>query len=123
MTEEIIGDRDGRVRGLRLVEVDWRQDGAASSPRPVARNDTRQEIAADLILLALGFTREGNAGILDRFGLVTDTNYQPVLDRNCMSSVEGVFVAGDLSLGASLVVRAIADGRIVAAGIDAWLQS
>ena len=121
LTKEFTGD-NGHVRALQCCEVEWTTDdtGRRSFSEKLG---TEFELKADLVLLAMGFTNEGNAKVLNAFGLETDARGQAVRDDNCMGTVPGVFVAGDLSQGASLVVRAIADGRSAAAGIDRYLQA
>jgi NADPH-dependent glutamate synthase beta subunit-like oxidoreductase len=113
--------RDGRVCGLRAVEVEWGKDEAGRMQcRELA--GTQYDTPADLVLLALGFTKDGNARILREFGLATDAQGNAVVDRLGMSDVQGIFVAGDLAAGASLVVRAIAEGRRVADGMHHYLM-
>ena len=122
MTKKFLG-RNGRVTGLRCCKVSWDKDPESGQFRMTEVPGSEFDIKADLVLLAMGFTMEGNAGVLGRFGVETDDRHSPVLDRNYMTSVPGVFVAGDLGRGASLVVRAIFDGRQVAAGVDAFLAA
>ena len=113
-TEEFLGS-DGRVRALRLAEVEFR-DGAFC---PVA--GSQREIPADLVLLAMGFTGPEGGPLLEQFGLA-------VTERGCVArqddystAVEGVFVAGDAGRGQSLIVWAIAEGRAAAASVDRYL--
>ncbi|OGV74075.1 MAG: glutamate synthase [Lentisphaerae bacterium RIFOXYB12_FULL_65_16] len=119
-TKTFVG-QDGRVSGLRAIEVEWGKD-ASGRMQFQEQAGTEFDVPADLVLLALGFTKDGNARILRDFGLATDAQGNATVDRLGMSSVQGVFVAGDLSAGASLVVRAIADGRRVAEGINDYLM-
>ncbi len=121
LTQEFIG-KDGRVVALRGCEVEWKkaENGRMS---PVEKPGTEFEVPADLVLLAMGFTKEGNAKMLNGCGLATTPASDPVLDRNFMGSVPGVFVAGDLNRGASLVVRAMMEGREAAAGVTRWLAT
>jgi len=120
MTTEFLGDSSQCVAKLKTVAVEWEKnkDGRFI---PVKQSGSERELEAGLVLLAMGFTREGNAGILNEFGVETCEDCAPQLNDDYMSNVDGVFVAGDLSQGASLVVRAIADGRRAAAGIDRYL--
>jgi glutamate synthase (NADPH/NADH) small chain len=97
-TRAFRGDR-GHVTGLEAVRI-VREDGRI---RPIACSDF--VIPCDLVLLAMGFTGPNIA--TDASGATTD---------------EGIFAAGDVSRGQSLVVWALADGRRAAAGIDAWLR-
>ena len=121
-TKEAIGDDQGRVRALRLCEVEWRKEPKTGRMQPIEKEGAERQVEADLVLLAMGFVRAGNAGILAAFEVATDPDGAPRLDTDYMSETPGVFVAGDLALGASLVVRAIDQGRQAAAGIDRHLQ-
>jgi glutamate synthase (NADPH/NADH) small chain len=83
---------------------------------------TRQEIAADLVLLALGFLGPEKGGVIGELGLTLDARQNVAVDANYMTSVEGVFACGDVARGQSLVVWAIAEGRSAAAAVDAYLM-
>jgi glutamate synthase (NADPH/NADH) small chain len=115
-TEAFVGDGDGRVRALRLVEVEL----VGGRFTPVA--GTEREIPADLVLLAMGFVGPQRAGVVEQLGVALDARGNVTRDRSYMSSVPGVFVAGDAGRGQSLIVWAIAEGRACAAGVDAWLM-
>lgn len=121
LTKEFLNDGYGNVKGARVVDIEWRQDTASGCMVFDEVPDTERVIPAECVLLAMGFTREGNAGILKAFGVDTEDDLTAQLDDNYMSNRAGVFVAGDLSKGASLVVRAIADGCRAAEGMNAWL--
>jgi glutamate synthase (NADPH/NADH) small chain len=114
-TTEFLGDADGQVAGLRLTEVEL-VDG-----RPVAVEGTEREIPAQLVLFAMGFLGPQQTGLLAQLGVGVDARTNVSRDRNFMTSVPGVFVAGDAGRGQSLIVWAIAEGRSAAAGVDAWL--
>jgi glutamate synthase (NADPH/NADH) small chain len=77
----------------------------------------------DLVLLAMGFTGPIRSGVLDQFGVDLDQRGNIATDADYMSSVPGVFAAGDARRGQSLVVWAIAEGRNAAAGVDRYLNS
>ena len=115
-TQEFLGDDDRRVRALRLVEV----EGPAGRFAPVP--GTEREIRADLVLLAMGFTGADRAGLLDDLGVDMDPRGNVARDAAYATSVPGVFVAGDMGRGQSLIVWAIAEGRSAAAAVDAHLM-
>jgi glutamate synthase (NADPH/NADH) small chain len=115
-TREFLADENGRVRALRLVEV----EGPASRFAPVP--DSEREIPADLVLLAMGFTGAERAGLLDDLGVEMDARGNVARDTGYATSVPGVFVAGDMGRGQSLIVWAIAEGRSAAAAVDAYLM-
>ncbi|HEU4911667.1 MAG TPA: glutamate synthase subunit beta [Actinomycetes bacterium] len=115
-TNRLLGDGDGRVRSLELVEVtmvDGRFEPVEGSTR---------EIPAELVLLAMGFTGPQQPGVVEQLGVDLDARGNVARDEAFMSSVPGVFVAGDAGRGQSLIVWAIAEGRAAAAGVDAWLS-
>ncbi len=109
------GPRAGSVRALLLHEVEF-VDG-----RFQKSEGSERELPADLVLLAMGFTGPQRAGLLDELGVELDGRGNVVRDPEFMSTVPGVFVAGDMGRGQSLIVWAIAEGRAAAAAADAWL--
>jgi glutamate synthase (NADPH/NADH) small chain len=114
-TEEFLGDKHGNVRALKAVEV-RREDG-----KFVPVEGTSREIPAQLVLLAMGFTGPEREGLLDNLGVEFDQRGNVARDENFMTSVDGVFVAGDMGRGQSLIVWAISEGRSAAAGVDRYL--
>jgi len=115
-TTRLIGDYAGRVASLELVEVNF-VDGRFE---PV--EGTTRTIPAELVLLAMGFTGPQRAGLVEDLGVDLDGRGNIARDEQFMTSVPGVFVAGDAGRGQSLIVWAIAEGRAAAAGADAWLR-
>ena len=79
------------------------------------------ELEADLVLLAMGFVGPEQPGLLTDLGVGFDARGNVARDANFQTSVPGVFVAGDMGRGQSLIVWAIAEGRAAAAGVDAFL--
>lgn len=122
LSKEAIGDAAGRVKALTVADVQWTSDPESGRPAFAEKPGSERDLQADLVLLAMGFVREGNARILNGFGVATHADHSAKLNADCMTNVAGLFVAGDLSQGASLVVRAIADGRRAAEGIDNYLN-
>ncbi len=114
-TQEFLGDDDGNVRALRLVDVVF-EDG-----RPQEIAGTEREIPAELVLFAMGFTGPERSGLVDQLGVDLDARGNVARDGDYMTSERGVFVAGDAGRGQSLIVWAIAEGRAAAAGVDAFL--
>jgi glutamate synthase (NADPH/NADH) small chain len=114
-TQELVGDQDDNVAGLRLVEVEL-TDGRFE-PVP----GTEREIPAQLVLLAMGFVGPERAGLVEQLGVELDGRGNVARDESFMTSVPGVFVAGDAGRGQSLIVWAIAEGRSCAAAVDAYL--
>ena len=114
-TQAFLGDDEGRVRALRLVEVEL----VGGRFTPVAGSE--REIPAQLVLLAMGFVGPQRGPMLDQFGVELDARGNLRRDADYTSSVPGVFVAGDCGRGQSLIVWAIAEGRSCAAAVDRWL--
>ncbi len=114
-TRRFLAGDDGRVRALELVEVEL-VDGRFAE---VAGSE--QELAADLVLLAMGFVGPETDGLLDQLEVAIDDRGNVVRDAGYATSVDGVFVAGDAGRGQSLIVWAIAEGRSCAAAVDRWL--
>ncbi|TVZ03227.1 glutamate synthase subunit beta [Trebonia kvetii] len=115
-TEEFVGDENGEVRALRLTEVAF--EGGRFAPVP----GSRREIPCDLALLAMGFTGAEKQGLLDDLGVAYDARGNVARDASYATSVPGVFVAGDMGRGQSLIVWAIAEGRSAAAAVDKHLR-
>ena len=115
-TEEFVGDADGNVRALVLVEV--RLEGGKFVPVP----GTRREIPADLVFLALGFVGPEKGSWLEQLGVALDARGNVARTDDYRTNVDGVFVAGDMGRGQSLIVWAIAEGRAAASAVDAYLM-
>jgi glutamate synthase (NADPH/NADH) small chain len=80
-------------------------------------------VEADLVLIAMGFLGPVRDGMIEQLGVELDPRGNVKTDANYMSSVPGIFAAGDMRRGQSLVVWAISEGRKAAAGVDAYLRS
>jgi glutamate synthase (NADPH/NADH) small chain len=114
-TVRFSGDADGNVTKLHGVRV-------GPAPKFEAMPGSEFEMDVDLVLLAMGFTGPVRAGMLDELGVAIDGRGNVTTNENYMSSVSGVFAAGDMRRGQSLVVWAIAEGRKAARGIDEFLM-
>ncbi|MGD0577344.1 MAG: glutamate synthase subunit beta [Bryobacteraceae bacterium] len=115
LTTRFNADGHGNVRSLETVAV-----GPPPGFEPIP--GTEQEFPADFVLLALGFTGPVKNGLLDQLGVELDARGNVRTGENSMTSQPGVFAAGDMRRGQSLVVWAIAEGRQAARGIDEYLQ-
>jgi glutamate synthase (NADPH/NADH) small chain len=115
-TEEFLGDKDGNLRALKIVEtryVNGKFEKIAGSER---------EIKADLVFLAMGFTGPEQNRLITELEVELDQRGTIVRDAEFMSSAEGVFVCGDAGRGQSLIVWAIAEGRSAASAVDRYLM-
>ena len=114
-TVRFSGDEDGNVRKLHGVRV-----GAPPKFETIANSEFEMDV--DLVLLAMGFTGPVRGGLLDALGVALDARGNVATDQKYMSSVPGVFAAGDARRGQSLVVWAIAEGRRAARSVDEFLM-
>ena len=115
-TERFVDDGNGNVKALLLHEVEM-VEGKFTK---IEGSD--RELPADLVFLAMGFVGPDTGSWLDDLGVATDERGNLRRDDDFMSSVPGVFVAGDMGRGQSLIVWAIAEGRACAAGADRYLM-
>src|SRR5437870_3121048 len=120
MTKKFLGDEQRNVRELVYVEVEWvRAPDGRFGPREIP--GTEKVIPADLILLAMGFLGPEKP-MLTQLGVKLDERGNVWTDQTKMTSVPGVFAAGDMSRGQSLVVWAIKEGRQAAQSMDRYLS-
>ena len=119
-TKRFLGDDRGRVRGLEAVRVEV----AREAGRPVFREIPGSEftLPCELVLLAMGFLGPERHGLLEKLGVRLTERGNVWRDASWMTSVPGVFAAGDMQRGQSLIVWAIAEGRSAARGVDQYLM-
>ncbi|NBO97650.1 MAG: glutamate synthase subunit beta, partial [Actinobacteria bacterium] len=110
-TEKFVGDENGNVSGLVISDV------VNENGKFVAVAGTQRELKADLVLLALGFVGPEKSNWLENLGVKFDERGNIARNDDYMSSVRGVFVAGDMGRGQSLIVWAIAEGRAAASNV------
>ena len=116
MTKKFSG-AEGHVRALEAVRVTLQGGKVSEIP------DSTFEIPCELVLLAMGFVGPEKGALIDQLGVALDSRGNVRTTPTGATSVEGVFAAGDMARGQSLVVWAIADGRRVASGVDAYLRA
>jgi glutamate synthase (NADPH/NADH) small chain len=115
-TERFVDDGDGNVKAMLIHEVQM------VNGRFEKVEGTDMEIPADLVFLAMGFVGPEKGSWLDQLGVALDERGNVSRDDSYMTSVPGVFVAGDMGRGQSLIVWAIAEGRACASGVDEYLM-
>ncbi len=120
MTKKFSG-KNGQLQKLHGVRVE-KIINVSGGVKFIEVPDSNFEIECDLVLLAMGFTGPQKAGLLTDLGVNTDSRGNVTVDENRMTNVKGVFAAGDIKLGASLIVWAIYEGREAAKGIEAYLK-
>ena len=119
-TQRFSGDAEGRVTTLHANKVEMRRDNGRPAFHPIPGSEF--EMPVDLVLLAMGFLGPDRAGMLTELGVQLTERGNVWRDETWMTSVPGVFTAGDMQRGQSLIVWAIAEGRSAARGIDAFLM-
>jgi glutamate synthase (NADPH/NADH) small chain len=115
-TERFVDDGNGNLKALLLHEVQM-VDGKFQKVE-----GSEQELPADFVFLAMGFVGPEKASWLEMLGVDFDARGNVARREDYMTNVPGVFVAGDMGRGQSLIVWAIAEGRACAAAVDEWLM-
>jgi glutamate synthase (NADPH/NADH) small chain len=121
MTRKFVANSEGQVEGIHTVEIEWASNGNGR-PHPKEVPGTEKFWPAQMILLALGFVGPEKEGLLAQLEIKLDERGNVALDEHDMTNVPGVFAAGDVARGQSLVVWAIADGRRAAKSVDRYLM-
>jgi len=119
-TDRFSGNADGAVTTLHGAEVETIAANGRLTFRPVPGSEF--SLDAELVLLAMGFVGPEKNGLLTELGVKMTDRGTVWRDANWMTSVPGVFTAGDMQRGQSLIVWAIAEGRSCARGVDAYLM-
>jgi glutamate synthase (NADPH/NADH) small chain len=119
LTKEFIGE-NGKVKQLKTVHVEFVDEGGRKVMKEIA--GTEKTMDADLVLLAMGFLGPERKGMLDQLGVEINQRGNVTTNDDKMTSVPGIFAAGDMSRGQSLVVWAIREGRQAAKFIDKYLM-
>ena len=115
-TLKFTGDDNGNVKELHALRV-------GAPPKFEALAGSEFSMNADLVLIAMGFLGPVRNGMIEQLGVQLDNRGNVATDQNYMSSVPGVFAAGDMRRGQSLVVWAISEGRKAAACVDSYLKA
>ena len=116
-TQEFVGDGNGNLKALKIVEVKF-ENGKFE---PVAGSE--REIPADFVFMAMGFIGPEKSSLLSQLEVELDERGNIKRDANFQTNQEGIFVAGDAGRGQSLIVWAIAEGRSAAAAVDTYLSA
>ena len=121
MTQKFVGDEEGNVKELHTVNIEWDKDeNGRFTPKPI--EGTKKVWPADLVLLAMGF-RGPEDTVLEELSVERDARSNAQAEHGKFTtSVEGVFAAGDMRRGQSLVVWAINEGRGAAREVDRYLM-
>ena len=119
-TKQFTGE-NGNVNKLHAVKIEWKRDEKGQM-KMVELPGTEFVLEAELVLLAMGFVHPVHEGMLHQLGVEFDPRGNVKVDKNNMTTKDGVFAAGDMAIGQSLVVRAIKQGRNAAKGVDLYLM-
>jgi glutamate synthase (NADPH) small chain len=120
LTKEFLGDSMGRLTGLKVVDITW---GLSAQGKMGFEEIPGSEriIQCELALLAIGFTGAEKGGMVEELKLELDDRGN-IKSQNYRTTQEGIFAAGDIRRGQSLVVWAISEGREAARAVDIWLM-
>ena len=121
LTKAFLGDEQGRVRAAQTVRIEWAENPETGRYEFQEVPGTEEEIPCELVLLAVGFVHPLQQGMLDELSVDLDER-RNVHTEGYHTSVPGVFAAGDMRRGQSLVVWAISEGREAARAVDTWLM-
>lgn len=122
-TKEFIGDGDGNLKGLKVVDLEWKlaTDGTTAGFIEIA--GTEKELPCELALLAMGFVHPQHEGLLNELGVDLDERGNvKATEKNYQTNIAKIFSAGDMRRGQSLVVWAISEGRECARKVDEFLM-
>ncbi|ABK43228.1 glutamate synthase (NADH) small subunit [Magnetococcus marinus MC-1] len=122
LTKYFEGDEQGNVKRLHCVKLRWIEQEDGSRPQMEEIAGSEFVLEADLVLLAMGFLGPVKTGLLDELGVALDARGNVKVDHQFQTSVAGVFAAGDMATGQSLVLKCIDSGRKAARGVDAYLR-
>jgi glutamate synthase (NADPH/NADH) small chain len=120
LTKEFRGDNNGRLTGLQVVDIKWGVNAQGKMGFEEIAG-TERVIPCELALLAIGFTGAEKGGMIDELNVQLDERGN-IKTQNYMTTQEGIFAAGDIRRGQSLVVWAISEGREAARAVDTWLM-
>ena len=115
-TEEFIGDSDGQLTALKIVETKYVDGKFEKIP------GTSKNLPADMVLLAMGFTGPEKNELVNALELILDPRGNIARDNSYRTNVDSVYICGDAGRGQSLIVWAIAEGRSAASAVDADLM-
>lgn len=120
-TKEFVGDENGRLKGIKVVEIEWITE-EGKRPHFEEKEETERIMACELALLAVGFVHPEPGGLLEELKLELDERGNVKSNDAYQTNVENIFAAGDMRRGQSLVVWAISEGREAARAMDIYLM-
>ncbi len=122
-TKEFIGDEQGNLKALKIVQLEWKLTDDGRPARFVEVTGTEEIIPCELALLAMGFVHPQQEGLVNDLGVdIDERGNVKASEKSYQTSVDKIFAAGDLRRGQSLVVWAISEGRECARKVDEFLM-
>jgi len=121
LTKKFTGE-NGVLKKLHGVKLNWGEPDQNGRPKMIEIEGSEFEIETDYVFLALGFLHPQHEGMVKELGLELDPKGNVKTNSNKMTNISGIFAAGDMSRGQSLVVWALAEGREAARGVDEYLM-
>jgi glutamate synthase (NADPH/NADH) small chain len=122
-TKEFIGDRNGNLKALKMVNLEWKFTEEEKPAKFVEVEGSEVEIPCELALLAMGFLHPQKEGMLSELGIDMDERGNvKASEKSYQTNIAKVFTAGDMRRGQSLVVWAISEGRECARKVDEYLM-
>jgi glutamate synthase (NADPH/NADH) small chain len=122
VTKEFVGDANGNLTGLKIAEMGWVTPTDSKLPKYQEMPGTEKILPCELTLFAMGFLHPQHGGMLNELGVEYDERGNVKASATYQTSVDKVFVAGDMRRGQSLVVWAISEGREAARSVDLFLM-
>ena len=122
-TKEFVGDGKGNLKGLKIVDLEWKLGEDGRPAHFAERPGSEREIPCELALLAMGFVHPQHEGLINELGVeLDDRGNVKANEKNYTTSIPKIFTAGDMRRGQSLVVWAISEGRECAKKVDEYLM-
>ena len=122
-TKEFIGDENGNLKALKIVDLEWKITEDGKPAKFVERADSGREIPCELALLAMGFIHPQHEGVINQLGVELDERGNvKASEKIYQTNIPKIFTAGDMRRGQSLVVWAISEGRECARKVDEYMM-
>ncbi|MGZ3938878.1 MAG: FAD-dependent oxidoreductase, partial [Flavisolibacter sp.] len=122
-TKEFIGDGNGKLKALKVVDLEWKYNEDGRAAQFVEVPGTEREIPCELALLAMGFVHPQHEGMIEELGVdIDERGNVKASEKSYQTNISKIFTAGDMRRGQSLVVWAISEGRECARKADEYLM-
>ena len=122
-TKEFIGDKNGNLKALKIIDLEWKITEDGKPAKFVERADSEREIPCELAFLAMGFIHPQHEGLIDQLGVELDERGNvKASEKIYQTNIPKIFTAGDMRRGQSLVVWAISEGRECARKVDEYMM-